>query len=677
MIELNVLFRKIKRSNKVALTFYIVTNIFFIISYIFFVRSLLYLVGIETTIRIILFILFFLWFIVYLLFGLSTMLVKKFKKFILLTVIHVIFIVIMFVVSIFITKLYSQIDMLSNQEYTLYTTNLIALSDTTLTDESKLGMISNNDDIEGYILANTLKNKEDLEQEVVYYDDYYAMLDALYAHEVDAIFVSSNYVILFSSEEAYSNIANDTKILNTYSEKLKTKTITNTNKKLTEPFTMLLMGVDSEMDGLNANAAFNGDTLMLITFNPKTLAATIFSIPRDTYVPIACNNNRYNKINSSSAYGTECVINTVQNLTGITIDYYAKVNFNGAIDLVNAIDGIDVDVEAPNYNYYVSKYGEGVLCESNSLRDMTNLVCMNTGWQHLNGEQALAYARNRHGFLESDLARNRHQQQIVEAIAKKMIQKTSFSDFEKILNAISKNIATNLSTNQLLSFYQTLKDMLISGLKGNDFIKIQKTYLEVYSLPITIGGMNVSALGYYENSLSAITEAMNVNLELKDEKMIKTFTYDYNEVYTSSIVGKGITGGGKLSTVPNFIGSVVSYAEQWASSNNITLNKEFLTCGSGTPGVIGNQSVMAGTLTNSITSLTIYINQACQTNTYDTTTPSPSENQDSTNNTPTEPQEENKNEDITDIVPGLSDGETNTDSTSEDNPIENEESTDN
>ena len=650
---MKVLFNKIKRANKIALTFYIITNLCFLIGFIFLTKSFLYLKGIETAIRVIILILLFLWFLTYFLFGLSTMLVKKFKKFIALTVINVLLIIIMFAVSLVIHTLYQKIDMLSTQEYTEYTTNLIALSDTELKNSDKIGMIKNKDDIEGYVLANTLKNKEKLKQEIVYYDDYYSMLDALYTKEIAAIFVSSNYTILFSSEDAYANIATETKILYTYTEKMKTKTITNTNKKLTEPFTMLLMGVDSEIDGMSTNAAFNGDTLMLITFNPKTLAATILSIPRDTYVPIACNNDRYNKINSAAAYGTECVINTIQNMVGITIDYYAKINFNGAIDLVNALDGIDVNVEAPDYKYYINTYGEGVLCESNSLRDMTNLVCMNTGMQHLTGEQALAYARNRHGFLESDLARNRHQQQIIEAIATKMFQKTSFADFEKILDAIGKNIATNLTTNQLLSFYQTLKDMLINGLKGNEFIKIQKTYLEVYNLPITIGGMNVSALGYYEGSLQAITDAMNINLGNKNEQMIKTFTYDYNEIYTTNVIGKGITSGGKLETVPNFIGSTVNVAEEWALNNDITLNKEFTACTNGIPGIITNQSVAIGTLAKSITSLTVYISESCPTTTPD----SPDDNNESSNNNDsnTTPNETPDNTDITDIIPGLTD----------------------
>jgi cell envelope-related function transcriptional attenuator common domain len=179
------------------------------------------------------------------------------------------------------------------------------------------------------------------------------------------------------------------------------------------------MGVDSEKKGLNPNAAFNGDTLMLATFNPKTLDVLLLSIPRDTYVPIVCNNNKYAKINSAAAYGTNCVINTVNKLLDINIDYYVKINFKGVVDLVDAVGGVYVDVEKPDFKSYAGQNFGGKMCEQNSDRQFgSKLVCVDPGWQVLNGEQALAYARNRHLYAAGDLDRIVHQQQIVEAMAK-------------------------------------------------------------------------------------------------------------------------------------------------------------------------------------------------------------------------------------------------------------------
>ena len=400
---MKVLFNKLKKSNRVLLILYIICVISYSVGFTFFIISLLSLQGIETVIRIILIVFFSIWLIVFIMWNLINLILKRNKTIIVTLIITFIFIGIFGVSSFFVDKMYNKIEKLTISDYTTYTSYLIAMNDKNIEKDSKLGMIKNENDIEGNVLAKELIKKENLKNEITYYEDYYAMLNALYNNEVDGIFVSSNYVILFANEEAYKNIDTETKVIYEYSKEMKTQDkISSSNKKLTEPFTVLVMGVDSQKEGINANAAFNGDTLILITFNPKTLTATMFSIPRDSYVPIACNHNAYNKINSSAAYGTSCVINTLEQLTDVKIDYYAKINFRGFIDLVEALDGIDVDIEQPDYNYYVSQHGYGRLCESNSLRDTTNLVCMNTGWQHLNGEQALAYARNRHGFLESD-----------------------------------------------------------------------------------------------------------------------------------------------------------------------------------------------------------------------------------------------------------------------------------
>ena len=289
---------------------------------------------------------------------------------------------------------------------------------------------------------------------------------------------------------------------------------------------------------------------MLITFNPKTLTATMFSVPRDLYVPIISSYGAqvgYNKINSSASYGTASTINTLEKLTGIEIDYFVKVNFKGVIDLVNTLGGIDVDVEQPDYDYYVQYYGGDMLCESNAARSTlaADLVCMHTGMQHLNGEQALAYARNRHGFLESDIARNRHQQQIIEALAKKIVKTSSFSDFEKLLNTISKNIATNMKTSQMLSFYQSIKGMLSQALQGEDFITIRKTQMTYFYFENQWG---LSCVGYYDGSLEAVKAAMEENLGIRETKTIKTLHYDYSEDYDQAdgIIGKGIYSGNRV-----------------------------------------------------------------------------------------------------------------------------------
>ena len=121
----------------------------------------------------------------------------------------------------------------------------------------------------------------------------------------------------------------------------------------------------------------------------------MISIPRDSYVPIACWSGKpENKITHAAAYGTDCMMSTIEEYFDIKIDYYAKINFKGLVKLVDAMGGIDVKVPKD-------------LCTDNSNRE--GEVCISQGYQHLNGEQALVLSRNRKQLAAGDLDRGRNQ----------------------------------------------------------------------------------------------------------------------------------------------------------------------------------------------------------------------------------------------------------------------------
>lgn len=597
---MKILFRKLKRSNKFLLTLFIITFGLYIIGYTLFTKNLLSLSGIETGIRVFFIIFFFLWLIFYLFLSLIKLIKRNYKALIITTIISLLFSIVFYVSSFYINLIYDKMGNLTESNTTIYTTYLINFNGDEFNEDKILGMVDDKKSIEGYILANKLIKKEKLKNKVIKYSGFTELLNAFYNKEVDAIFVSSNYKTLFGSD-AYPNIGDETNILYKFSEKRKNedKRIAS-NKELTEPFTLLVMGVDSEANGLNANAAFNGDTLIYMTFNPKTLTASMFSIPRDTYVPIACRNNAYSKINSSAAYGTNCVINTVENLTGIKVDYYVKVNFKAVVELVEAVKGVEVMVEEPDFQRNSGVDCKGMVCEQNSNRDWGNdTVYIKPGWQKLNGEQALAYARCRHLYIESDLARNRHQQEIITALAKKALKIRSQKEFENILDAVSNNIATNMSMKEILSSYDILKSMISNSLKGEEMVNIKKSYLEVYSLPVNLGRSVTSALGHYPGSIDDITKMMRTNLGKEEPTLAKTFTYDINTPYQEKVYGKGITTGEKLQLLPSFVGQNVSVAREYASRNNFSL----IVNGSGD--IITTQSLASGTLVKNIKSLTV------------------------------------------------------------------------
>lgn len=596
--------RKLKNSNKVMLFFYIVVLALYLLSVTAFSYSLARLAGIETLYRylsIVILVLLFVWILIG---NYKNVIKRKKTKFILSMIISVIISLVLLFGSYLINMIYGSIDNLTEDEKIVYTSYLITLKDEEISKNSKLGMIKDNSDVEGNVLAKKLIKKYKLKNDIVYYDTYVDLLNDMYNKEITGSFVSANYKTLFSS--VYPEIASETKVRYKYSKKMINKDLElNSNKKLTEPFTMLLMGVDTESsEGVKSNSSFNGDTLMLIAFNPKTLNATVFSIPRDLYVPISCRNNNLNKINSSAAGGTSCVIDTIENLIGIDIDYYAKINFKGVVDLVDAVGGVDIDVQ---YSF----------CEQDSHRDFTNQKCLDKGYQHVDGEEALAFARHRYTLPAGDLTRIQNQQILVEALARQMVNLNSLNEMKDVLNAVSNNVSVNMTTNQILSSYDILKSMVINTMNGESALTLNKTYLEVYDNPVYLpNGMYSATLGYYEKSLEDIITAMKVNLDIEKPELVKTFYYDANTIYEKKVAGKNIKVTDNNIVMKDFIGKRESEVEQFCNMNDIELTKEYVDStseyynSSVSDNLVANQSIKEGTEIQNISSMTIYINKS-------------------------------------------------------------------
>ena len=281
--------RKLKRTKKVYRYTYYIISILYLISFIFFAKSIISLKGIETIIRIIILIGLFIYFIIYVLGSLVNIILRKNKTFLATSFLSLILIGVFSIGSYYINIIYNSLGNIQEKETIEYVTYLISLNDTEFNSEKTIGRITSEVDANVYDLAESLYVKEKLSNTIKDYDDYIYMLKELVAGNVDAVFVPSNYLTLYGKEEGLENLEGSVKILYEYKEtKANEDLVSVSDKDFNEPLTFLVMGVDSEHDGLNANAAFNGDTLMLVSFNPHTLRTTMVSIPRDTYVPIAC-----------------------------------------------------------------------------------------------------------------------------------------------------------------------------------------------------------------------------------------------------------------------------------------------------------------------------------------------------------------------------------------------------
>ncbi|GAB3058710.1 LCP family protein [Virgibacillus ainsalahensis] len=220
---------------------------------------------------------------------------------------------------------------------------------------------------------------------------------------------------------------------------------------------VLIMGVDANKHRDNSESA-RTDALMLATFNKDESSVNLISIPRDSlvYIPEV---GYEDKINHAHAYGgPEATIETVENLLDIPVDYHVKVNFHAFVDVVDALNGIEVDVP------YEFK-------ESNSM-DERDAIHLKPGEQKVNGEEALALARTRK--LDNDIERGKRQQQIMKAVINKAVSVNSVLNYDDILEAVGDNMKTSMTFSDMKTFISygtsgTNLDINTYTLQGYDY----------------------------------------------------------------------------------------------------------------------------------------------------------------------------------------------------------------
>lgn len=564
----------------------------------FTIYSLYLLKGIETFYRIMVIIILLLFTILFNYSLIDSAKRQKKKKFITFTILSILMSIICGIVAYLILTVYSKLNDFSTDEVK-YHTSLISLKDLgnkiDKIKDIKIGMISDEEDIEGYILPNELITQYKLKDknEIKEYSDTITLMTALTNGEIDAIFISSNYQNMFKSIE---NFDKDTKIylIHEYGKNYKKSNteedIISTGTKITKPFTILLLGIDSEEASIKSSSSFNGDTIMLISFDPETLHATMFSIPRDTYVRMACGGN-LTKINAAAWGGTKCMVKTVENFTGLTIDYYAKINFRGVIDLVDVLGGITVDVPMD-------------FCESNEdrMEGPGYEICLNKGVQVLNGKQALALARHRKTLPLGDFQRGQNQQLVVEGMINQAKTIRNVNDLYKILDTISDNIDLSMTTEELLSFYNIAKSLMVKG--GDVNLNITKTFLTGYDLTVYESWGYTYTFQNYQQSLDSIIKAMKINLGQIEQEEIKKMNFSINTPYEKEIIGYKYYSEARKTLMPKLIGSTLSYAQSWASSagRSIQVNEIESSDTNYVDGQIINQSVHDGVIIDKIPS---------------------------------------------------------------------------
>ncbi|MFV0275471.1 MAG: LCP family protein [Bacilli bacterium] len=479
---------------------------------------------------------------------------------------------IIYVTNKIITKLDNTINKISEDKIT-YSSSIVTLVDSNINDVTDIknmtiGIIADEKSIDGYEIANEILDEKLLKEknEITKFNNFPDIIQALYDEKINVAMLPTNYPILLSSNEDFENVNEKTKVIYTKDKSVKNTDLVIDDEILKKPFSVLIMGVDS-IKGSVETAASNGDALMIGTFNPITLNATLVGIPRDTYTYLPTS-GRTDKITHAGWYGANGMKKAVDKMFDIKTSFYVTTNFQGLVSIVDALKGISVYVEIQN--------SKNKFCEQDSKRRFGKyLICLNEGVQTLNGEQALAYARHRKTLNRGDIDRSDNQKKVIEGIVNKVKNIKSVDEVNKLLDAISGNFSTNLTKEQMLSFYDLLEKIILSNTTNSSIINLQKMRIKGYDKRI-FSASTGSPLYYYvpyKQSIKEISDAMKINLGIKKLKPIKEFSFSINKLYEQTEIGNGnYSQDSSYETLPNFVGKSVSYVQNYCNNHGITLN---------------------------------------------------------------------------------------------------------
>ncbi|WP_262316071.1 LCP family protein [Lacticaseibacillus parakribbianus] len=219
-----------------------------------------------------------------------------------------------------------------------------------------------------------------------------------------------------------------------------------------KPISILLMGTDTGAFGRTDTG--RTDSMIVVTINPQKKRTTMYSIPRDTLVSVnTAMYSGFTKINAAYTFGkVDTAIKAVKDLIEVPINYYVLVNMAGLSKIVDAVGGIDVNVKF-------------------SWTDADAHGSFKKGPAHLNGTQALAYARMRHEDPLGDYGRQQRQQEVITQIVKKLLSTSSLTNYKSVMASLTTSMRTDLTFDEMVTIAEnyrgaagTIRKQILQGL---------------------------------------------------------------------------------------------------------------------------------------------------------------------------------------------------------------------
>ena len=345
------------------------------------------------------------------------------------------------------------------QAYKVLTLKSSVYDDIDTLRSQHIGFLSSNPNID-----NT---KSGLKKTIIYEDDNYEelgnLISALYEKEVAAIVLNDSYLdyLTEESDETTVNFNEDTRVIYEYEVRADVEDVREEVDVTTEAFIIYVSGSDSRGD---ISQTARSDVNIVVAVNPKTNKILLVSIPRDYYVQLHGTTGTPDKLTHAGVYGIEMSKNTIEDLLGITINYTVKVGFQAVKQVVDAIDGIDIESD-----------------QALSIRSEDGTMCnIQQGKNHLNGACALRYSRERYSYATGDRHRGQNQQQVLTKIIEKITDLHYATRWPQILDAAKGTFETSLTYDEITNFARlelaTLKKWSIESIQLDGTGSSQPTY---------------------------------------------------------------------------------------------------------------------------------------------------------------------------------------------------------
>ena len=316
----------------------------------------------------------------------------------------------------------------ATSNYSSYSISVAVLEDSEIGNVSQLSSVTapTKTDAENIKkLLDDIKTSQNKDLKVEDSSSYLAAYKSLLAGETKAIVLNSVFENLI--EQEYPDHAK--KIKKIYTKEL-TKSVEAPKSSQNKAFNIYISGIDTYGP---ISSVSRSDVNIIMTVNQETKKILLTTTPRDAYVPIADGgNNQNDKLTHAGIYGVDASIHTLENLYGIDLNYYARLNFTSFLKVIDLLGGVDVY----NDQEFTSLHGK---------------YHFPVGNVHLNSEQALGFVRERYSLANGDGDRGRNQQKVISAIIQKLTTTEALKNFDGIMQSLQDSVQTNMPPETMVS----------------------------------------------------------------------------------------------------------------------------------------------------------------------------------------------------------------------------------